>query len=143
MQGGFTFGDRRGTATIEFALVLPIMVLLVMGLADQVRRNLAAMDVDAVAATGAIEAVRRGFDRGRIAAAMAAQDPDVVVLGIGVLKCGERRGGRKRARHGGRMADCGALPAGRYVRIVAGMEVPSLFGPLQAARLTRTATVRL
>lgn len=134
------FGDRRGSATIEFAMILPIMVLLVMGLADGVRRNLAAIDVDMVAATGAMQAVRRGFDRGRIAAAMVAQDPGVAIVGISLLECG---GGKGRKRRGRRGADCGALPPGRYVRIIAGRDVSSLFGPMRTRRMTSTATVRL
>ena len=119
--------DRRGTATIEFALILPIMVLLVMELADEVRRTLAAMDVDAVAATGAMWAVRHGPDGARMRAAMAAQD-GAVEAQIRIVVCD---------------GACRGLPAGRYVRVVAGQRVQSLFGALRPAQVTSTATVRI
>lgn len=102
------------------------MVLLVMGLADTVRRTLAEMDVEAVAATGAMQAARHDFDAGRIRAAMLAQDESVEALRIGVLQC-----------------PCVDLPAGRYVQVVAGQRVPSLFGALRSGQVTSTATVRI
>jgi len=62
--------QRRGTAGVEFALVLPLLVLLIMGLADTVRRTLAQTDADAVAQTGALMAQARGFDVARIPQAL-------------------------------------------------------------------------
>ncbi|MBC7520045.1 MAG: pilus assembly protein [Sandarakinorhabdus sp.] len=169
--------DRRGTATIEFALVLPIMVLLVMGLVENVRRNLAMIDVDAAASEGADTALRQGFDAGRIAAAMAAQSA-VKPGDIGLIACGgngkdngkdkkdkkdkkddddDRNGssnqgggqdqpGWWRKRGGDEppgAGNCNGLPQGRYARIVATTQVPSLFGPDRDPVISAVAIVRL
>ena len=151
--------DRRGTATIEFALILPIMVLLVMGLTEMVRRNLAMIDVDAAASEGADTALRQGFDAGRIAAAMAAQSAGVQPGAIDLISCGASNGkgpkaggeGPKRAKgekggrqkQGGRAGNCNGLPQGRYARIVATTQVPSLFGPNRDPVISAVAIVRL
>ncbi len=79
--------QRRGTAGVEFALVLPLLVLMIMGLADTVRRTLAQTDADAVAQTGALMAQARGFDVARIGAAMAAHDAGISVDSIVLLTC--------------------------------------------------------
>ena len=48
-----------GSAAIEFALVLPVMVLLPLGLADTARYNLAQIDVDAAVHTAAVLALKQ------------------------------------------------------------------------------------
>lgn len=90
--------QRRGTAGVEFALVLPLLVLMIMGLADTVRRTLVQTDADAVAQTGALMAQARGFDVARIAAAMAAHDAAITVDSIVLLACGPALGGKDKDR---------------------------------------------
>lgn len=154
--------NRYGTATIEFALILPIMVLLVLGLADTVRRNLAMIDVDAAVHEGADAALRYGFDSGRIRAAMATTTADISTDSVDLVECEAAKGGkyrddRKRGWKSKRRkpkkpkpsnsvaadSSCGEWPAGRYVEVIASTEVPSLFGPAQSPTITATATVRL
>ncbi len=165
--------QRRGTAGVEFALVLPLLVLMIMGLADTVRRTLAQTDADAVAQTGALMAQARGFDVARIGAAMAAHDAGISVDSIVLLACygddrrddgdkrkDERDGddnrcdarskgrghgwGRYRNRFGaGNEGDCAGLPAGRWALIATSAPAPSLFGALRPAEITATALVRL
>lgn len=154
--------QRRGTAGVEFALVLPLLVLLIMGLADTVRRTLAQTDADAVAQTGALMAQARGFDVDRIAAAMAAHDAAITVDSIVLLACGPAPGGKSKdkdnagsngnghawGRYKNRFGradddDCGDLPAGNWAVITTRAATPSLFGPLRPGALTATALVRL
>lgn len=115
---------------IEFALLLPVLILLPMGLIDQLRRNLAAIDVDAAALAAALHALRHDDGERGIAAAVAAQDPDARLADIAVLACDGKRA-------------CAGLPPGRYLRIAISVETPSLFGPLRSADQTAVATVRI
>jgi hypothetical protein len=162
--------QRRGTAGVEFALVLPLLVLMIMGLADTVRRTLAQTDADAVAQTGALIAQARGFDVARIGAAMAAHDAAITVDSIVLLACGSAPGGKSkdkdrdkdkgkgkagsngngnawgRFKHRfGRVEDndCGDLPAGNWAVIATSAATPSLFGPLRPGTVSATALVRL
>lgn len=146
---------RRGTATIEFALILPIMVLLLLGLADTVRRTLAEMDADAAAAAGAMHALRHGFDGPRIAAAITAADPRARILAVRLLDCGSsvpssRRSAASRPASRRRLhpassqpVACGLLPAGRYASVTTGRALSSLFNPVAVGGPTATAIVRL
>lgn len=110
------YHDRCGTAAIEFALVAPVLVLLVLGLADAVRQILAAMDVDTAASAGAMAALAGG-EAGRIDAAIDAQDVTVRRV-VEHLAC-------ERPRQSG---FCAGLPAGRYTRVAVESTVSSLFG---------------
>ena len=124
------------------------------------------MDVDAVAATGAAMALRQGFDPARIGAAMAAQNDGISVDAIALVTCGSTGNGKgnnngvgagvangnasatgvanANANGGaGATGNCPALPDGRYARITASTDNPSLFGDIRPATITATALVRL
>jgi hypothetical protein len=120
---------RRGTAALEFALVAPIMVLMVVGLADSVRSGLARIDLDAAAHAGA----RAAIAGRRIEAAATALDPDLAAA-VTSIDCTARLG-----LSGG----CTALPPGRYIAVTLTRRQPSLFGAGLDHPLEATALVRL
>jgi Flp pilus assembly protein TadG len=125
--------DRRGTAAIEFALVAPIMVVLVLGLADGVRRNLAMIDLDAAAHAGARTAALRGPGAARRAISTMLRAPGAAAE-ILIIDC---------TRPSGRAAGCTALPAGRYAAVTTSRNLPSLFDPARDPVLQVTALIRL
>lgn len=105
---------RRGTAALEFALLAPIIVLMVVGLADSVRRTLAQINLDAAAHAGARAALA-----GRpVQPAVAALGPDLRPV-VTSIDCSRRLG-----LGGG----CTALPPGRYVAVTLTAGRRSLFG---------------
>jgi hypothetical protein len=122
------FSDRRGTAALEFALVLPVLVALALGLVGNVRRSLAEIDADAAAGAAALVVLERGYAPEVLAAAARAADPLARVDDIRLIDC-------QRA--------CAALPAGRYASITISREAGSLLRPLQAEVYQSTAIVRL
>jgi len=67
--------DRRGATAVEFALVLPLLALIVAGLIDVSRLVLAKLQVQAAAQAGADYAQRRGWDLAGISAAVGAATP--------------------------------------------------------------------
>ena len=108
------------------------MVLLVLGLADEVRRQLAATDIDAVVSAGARMALSHGFDRGRIDAAMTVASNSNRRT-IDHFICEKSRSAQR----------CARLPPGDYVRIAAQTDVPSLFGAFRSPIIDAVAIVRL
>jgi hypothetical protein len=123
------FSDRRGTAALEFALVLPVLVALALGLSASVRGSLAEIDADAAASAAALVALE-GYAPDRIKAAALAADPQAEVEDIALIDCGDRH------------SRCAALPPGRYVKVVVSRRVDS---PVRALspRYRSTALVRL
>jgi hypothetical protein len=121
--------DRRGTAALEFALVLPVLVALGLGLSASVRGSLAEIDTDAAASAAALVALE-GFAPDRIKAAALAADPVSYVEDIALIDCGDTR------------SHCAALPPGRYVKIVTSRRIDSPFRRL-SPDVRSTALVRL
>lgn len=122
------FSDRRGTAALEFALMVPVMVALALGLAGNVRRSLAEIDADAAAGAAALVALERGYAPEALAAAAEAADPLARVEAIRLIECPKA---------------CAGLPAGRYASITTSREAGSLLQPLAADVYQSTAIVRL
>lgn len=120
--------DASGTAALEFALVLPVLAALALGLVGNVRRSLAEIDADAAAGAAALVALERGYSPEALAAAVLAADPMAQVEDIRLIDC--PRG-------------CAALPAGRYASITISREAGSLLRALQPAVYRSTAIVRL
>lgn len=120
--------DCRGTAALEFALVLPVLVALALGLAGNVRRSLAEIDADAAAGAAALVALEQGYHPAALAAAARAADPEARVEAIRLIDCSR---------------SCAGLPAGRYASITISREAGSWLRPLLPAVCRSTAIVRL
>ena len=125
--------NRRGTATIEFAFVAPVMVLLVIGLADGVRRNLMMIDLDAAAHTGACATLVYGLDSNRIADVVAAQDV-MVKTSVALIDCTNAKISA---------SSCAGLPAGRYARVTTTRDLFTLFSRSGDSEVRATAMMRL
>lgn len=125
--------DRRGTAAIEFALVAPLMALMVIGLADTARHNLAMIDLDAAAHAGAQAAARNGADAAALAIDSRLIGPDTRIE-LTLIDCTPPLG---------RAAGCTALPIGRYAAVTTFRIESTLFGLSDASHLSATALVRL
>lgn len=125
--------DRRGTAAIEFALLAPVLVLLAIGLADGIRKNLAQIDLDSAATAGAAFARDRGGDPDATIAAMTSAVSRRHHAQVELLVCTEKPAGNR----------CAGLPAGRYVQVIAKAKVPTLLGSGGTPTLAATTLVRL
>jgi Flp pilus assembly protein TadG len=64
--------DRRGGTAVEFALIAPVLILLLAGLVDGSRLIVATMQVKAAAQAGADYARRNGFNASAIQGAVAS-----------------------------------------------------------------------
>jgi hypothetical protein len=152
--------DRRGTAAIEFALILPVMMLLGVSLVDTVLGNLVMIDVEMAADVGARVALHTGSTRYQVVEAMAGLgvaglEPKMTVFQCGSKEKGDDNGkqsddndnGQKRlasedlTMHDGEA--CEMLPYGRYMRIIAAVHRKSLFGAARSSTITAITQVRL
>lgn len=127
-----------------------MLALLVLGLADTVRQNLALTDLDAAAAAGAAAALRQNGRRSAVETAIATQNSAVRLQSFDLFDCeakakddtrnyrGKALGRRKRTK-----GDCGGLPPGRYITIAAALAAPSLFDTSGQPLLERNLMVRL
>jgi Flp pilus assembly protein TadG len=70
-----TLRDRRGTSAVEFALVAPVLLLMMAGLIDGSRLIVRTMQVRAAAQAGADYALGHGWDFGQIQAAVRSATP--------------------------------------------------------------------
>lgn len=64
--------DRRGATAVEFALLAPVLILLIAGVVDGSRLIVTTMQVKAAAQAGADYARKNGFDASAIQTAVAA-----------------------------------------------------------------------
>jgi hypothetical protein len=152
--------DRRGTAALEFALILPVMLLFGVGLVDTVLRNLLMIDVEMAADAGARMALRPGANQHQIADAMAGLAVAGLELKTTVFECGNDQTSAKTAKyqqyngedgkiiesadlflHGGEV--CERFSQGRYVRTIAAARHKSLFGTARSTAVTAISHVRL
>jgi Flp pilus assembly protein TadG len=67
--------DRRGASAVEFALVAPVLLLMIAGLIDGSRLIVRTMQVRAAAQAGADSALRHGWDLARIQTAVRGATP--------------------------------------------------------------------
>lgn len=67
--------NRSGAAAVEFALLLPMLVLLVIGMVDYAALAYQSMEIYASAHAGADYALKNGWDSAAIQAAVSAATP--------------------------------------------------------------------
>ncbi|MDE2486059.1 MAG: pilus assembly protein [Alphaproteobacteria bacterium] len=67
--------ERRGASAVEFALIAPILFLLLAGLIDGSRLAIRTMQIRAAAQAGADYALRKGWDPTAIEEAVANATP--------------------------------------------------------------------
>jgi Flp pilus assembly protein TadG len=139
-------GAQDGAAAVEFALLAPLMFLLVAGAVDGGRVILQGMQVRAVAQAGADHAARNGGDAASAqAAALAAVPATAQLAATARLTSGCVSGGTVTETTGAKCAS-GATP-GTYVAVEASRTFktfapwPSLLWPdrLSAAALVRVS----
>ncbi len=113
--GKFSRRNRAGTAAIEFGLAVPLLALLVMGIAEIGFGMYQALQVSYAAEAGLFYAAVNGWDADGIAdaASGATRLPGLIVTpsqfcgcpgpaGITAVSCG---------------GSCGAAPASQYIQI--------------------------
>jgi Flp pilus assembly protein TadG len=70
-DAGAAVAESRGSAAVEFALLLPFLVTLVLGMSDYGALIYQSMQVAAAAHAGALYALRNGYSAGAIQTAVA------------------------------------------------------------------------
>ncbi|MFC3068851.1 TadE/TadG family type IV pilus assembly protein [Phenylobacterium soli] len=115
-QARTLLGDRRGAAAVEFALVAPILLLLMAGLVDGSRLIAASMQVNSAAQAGADFALRNGWNQAGTAAAVSAAASGLDAPGV-ALSQGCVANATLTAAAGATCPD-GRAP-GRYVTVTA------------------------
>ena len=91
----YDFG-RRGTAMVEFALVLPMLLLLLVGVLDLGFAIYDTLQVQAAATAGAQYAARNTWDSGAISAEVAGATgtPGITATPVPTQVCGCTDGGQ-------------------------------------------------
>jgi Flp pilus assembly protein TadG len=138
-------GCTRGTAAIEFALLLPALMALLLGMADYATLISRTMQVDAAAQAGADWAARNGWDARGV---LRAADRGLATLDSAHSRArvvtGCLQPGARIAAATGKCAD--GDPPGRYVLVtVTARSMPLLLrsGQLLPHRVTGSALVRI
>lgn len=141
-------GGRRkaGTAAIEFALAIPFLLILLMGLVELGFGMYEAMQVQSAVEAGALYAAKNGFDATAIANAVlnATGTPGVTASPAPVQFCGCP------SASGVATVTCGATcggggTAGTYVRVSAALAHDTIlpYPGLLPTTLTAQSIVRL
>jgi Flp pilus assembly protein TadG len=141
------FRNERGSAAIEFALISPVFVILLIGVVELGFAGLGAMRVQDAAEAGALYAQVNGWDAAGIAAAVtnATGATGITATPAPVNFCGcPGADGITAADCAGECAD-GSAP-GKYVTVSASMPrlsiMPETISTLPPA-LTAHSTVRI
>jgi Flp pilus assembly protein TadG len=141
------FGSARGVAAIEFALALPVLLLLLAGVADLGFAVYAKMQVQDAAEAGALYAAQNGWNPAGIGAAVVQATGAANILASPAPSqfCGCPTGGHIVATTCG--ANCpDGTAAGSYIQVNASVPRPSIltsFGFSLPATLTGQAVVRV
>lgn len=109
--------DRRGAAAVEFALLLPMLALLLAGLFDVSRLISASMQVRAAAQAGADFARTHGWDAAKVETAARSATPLAGVTAAPAAFQGCASGGGIVPAPG--PACAGGAPAGSFVAVAA------------------------
>ncbi len=137
----------RGTAAIEFAIIAPVLMILLIGIVELGLGVQQAMQVQNAAEAGAVYAGKHGWDAGAIAAAVvnASDAGGLAASPAPVLFCGcPGAGGIASMACNGKCPDGSA--AEQYVRVSASMPHTVLLTGLGLpipSTLTAHATVRV
>jgi Flp pilus assembly protein TadG len=108
--------DRRGAAAVEFALLAPVLLLIMAGLTDGSQLIVTHMQVNSAAQAGADFALRQGWNAAGIQAAVTAAAP-VGATGTPVLAQACVVAGAIVTTAAGKCADGGDV--GRFVTVTA------------------------
>jgi len=137
--------DRRGAAAVEFALVAPVLLLMLGGLVDGAQFIVQSMQVNAAAQAGADFALRNGWNAAGISGAVTGAAPIAVVAlpaPTEVQRCVVN--GVLAAPPGGACADGG--PVGNFVVVGAQRQFTPLLplpGLAQVKPINAQAMVRI
>ena len=140
-------GDTSGVAAIEFGIIVPILVLMVVATADIGMGFYRKMQVEDAAQAGAAWAIKNGFDANAISNAVtsATSTPAISVSPTPVQFCGCASGSSISTVTCGTTCSGGAL-AGTYTTVSAQMTyntiLPYGFFP-STYNLSSQSTVRL
>ena len=136
--------DERGADAVEFALLVPVLALIVAGLTDTSRLIIQTMQLKAAAQAGADFAVRGGWDQARVEAAATAASPALAATATASFSRGCIANG---VVNDTTAAICaGGAPSGAFVRVQATAAYKPMFPnmPVLTARtLTAVARVRI
>lgn len=136
--------DARGAAAVEFALLVPVLTLVVAGLADTSQLIVQSMQLKAAAQAGADYALRSGWDEAGAEAAATAASPAITPSAAATSTKGCITGGVIVDTTAAICPD-GAV-AGTFVKVVAQMTYKPMLpnmGLLAERRLSAEARVRI